>query len=74
MTTNDQRIVSKILPSFRSAERSSLSIRLDAVGDGNGLQNAFKVAAPADSAQVLTFLVYLKWGEGMRRWSVGRYR
>ena len=38
-----------------------------------GLQNAFIVAAFVGLAQVLTFLVFVKYGRTLRRRSVGRY-
>jgi hypothetical protein len=38
-----------------------------------GYQNAFIVAAFAGLAQVLTFLVFVKWGKRMRKASVHRY-
>lgn len=38
-----------------------------------GLQNAFILAAFAAIAQVLTVLIFIKWGKGMRRRSVKRY-
>ena len=39
-----------------------------------GLQNAFIVAAFAGLAQVLTFLIFVRYGKRMRIASVGRYR
>ena len=39
-----------------------------------GLQNAFVVAALAGLAQVLTFLVFVKYGRVLRKASVARYR
>ena len=39
-----------------------------------GLQNAFIVAAFAGLVQVLTFLIFVRYGKRMRRASVGRYR
>lgn len=38
-----------------------------------GLQNAFIVAAFAGLAQVLTFLIFVRYGKRMRRASLGRY-
>ena len=38
-----------------------------------GLQNAFVLAAFAGLAQVLTFLIFVKYGYKMRKASVGRY-
>ena len=38
-----------------------------------GLQNAFVLAAFAGLAQVLTFLIFVKYGYRMRKASVGRY-
>ena len=38
-----------------------------------GLQNAFILAAFAGLAQVLTFLIFVKYGRTLRRRSVGRY-
>ncbi|MCJ1256428.1 hypothetical protein MMC24_004249 [Lignoscripta atroalba] len=38
-----------------------------------GLQNAFVVAAFVGLAQVLTFLIFVKYGKRMRKASVGRY-
>ena len=40
---------------------------------GMGLQNAFIVAAFAGLAQALTFLIFVRWGKGMRLRSAGRY-
>lgn len=39
-----------------------------------GLQNAFILAAFAGLAQVLTFLILVKYGRTLRRRSVGRYK
>jgi len=39
-----------------------------------GLQNAFILAAFAGLAQVLTFLIFVKYGRTLRRRSVGRYK
>ena len=39
-----------------------------------GLQNAFIVAALAGLAQVLSFLVMVKYGHNLRRASAERYR
>ena len=39
-----------------------------------GLQNAFIVAAFAGLAQVLTVFVFIRYGQSMRRASVGRYQ
>ncbi|KAH6628974.1 serine/threonine kinase 16 [Boeremia exigua] len=39
-----------------------------------GLQNAFLVAAFAGLAQVLTFLVFIKWGKAIRSSSAAQYR
>ena len=41
--------------------------------DNLGYQNAFILAAFAGLAQVLTFLIFVKWGKAMRRRSVRRY-
>lgn len=41
--------------------------------DNMGLQNAFILAAFAGLAQCLSFLVFVKWGKGMRRRSAPRY-
>ncbi|RMZ88366.1 hypothetical protein DV736_g4411, partial [Chaetothyriales sp. CBS 134916] len=38
-----------------------------------GLQNAFITAAFAGLAQVLTFLIFVKWGKGLRERSTKRY-
>lgn len=38
-----------------------------------GYQNAFITAAFAGMAQVLTFLIFVKWGKKMRKASVQRY-
>lgn len=38
-----------------------------------GYQNAFILAAFAGLAQVLTFLIFVKWGKKMRKASVKRY-
>ena len=38
-----------------------------------GLQNAFLVAAFAGMAQVASFLVFVRFGKGLRRQSAGRY-
>ena len=38
-----------------------------------GYQNAFVCAAFAGLAQVLTFLIFVRWGKGMRKRSVERY-
>ncbi|KAF2653659.1 putative MFS transporter [Lophiostoma macrostomum CBS 122681] len=39
-----------------------------------GYQNAFLVAAAASVLQVLTFLIFIKWGPAMRAASADRYR
>ncbi len=39
-----------------------------------GLQNAFILAAFAGLAQVLTFLILVKYGRTLRRRSVDRYK
>lgn len=39
-----------------------------------GLQDAFILAAFAGLAQVLTFLILVKYGRTLRRKSVGRYK
>lgn len=41
--------------------------------DHVGLQNAFITAAFVGMAQVLTVLIFIKWGKGMRERSIGRY-
>lgn len=38
-----------------------------------GYQNAFLVAAFVAMAQISTFLVFIKWGRGLRKASVNRY-
>jgi len=38
-----------------------------------GYQNAFILAAFAGLAQVLTFLIFVKWGKKMREASLPRY-
>ena len=39
-----------------------------------GLQNAFLVAAFAGLAQVLSFLIFIKYGRRLREASAGRYQ
>lgn len=39
-----------------------------------GLQNAFVVAAFAGLAQGLTVFIFIKYGQSMRRASLGRYQ
>ena len=39
-----------------------------------GYQNAFLIAGFAGLAQVLTFLIFVKWGPGLRAASATRYR
>lgn len=38
-----------------------------------GFQNAFLVAAFAGMAEVLTFLIFVKWGKQLRKASAHRY-
>ena len=39
-----------------------------------GLQNAFIVAAFAGLTQVLTVFIFIRYGQSLRRASVGRYQ